>query len=205
MREKDRPTHTHSRTTSSSNFALEPFACHFSFIYFTCISNSVSKWFPSCCWSTVYQQWAAVNAVWGRKNMLVLICLYCFMRTTLTNALRRTGTGQKWLQGRIGERKESHIRAKYFQECVALMKCAAAVYKWKLQTVVKRQLLTSCVRGNYTNGSVQKCSELLEKAVKCQNTKLGGANENNANEILFVDCFPWNKLQFLGINSVLEK
>lgn len=84
------------------------------------------------------------------------------------------------------------------------MKCAAAVYKWKLQTVVKRQLLTSCVRGNYTNGSVQKCSELLEKAVKCQNTKLGGANENNANEILFVDCFPWNKLQFLGISSVLE-
>lgn len=108
-------------------------------------------------------------------------------------------SGTNWLEKRIAHSSWIFPRVCCFNEV-----CCWS-YKWKLQTVVKRQLLTLCVQGNCTNGSVQKCSELLEKAVKCQNTKLGGANENDANEILFVDCFPWNKLQFLGISSVLEK
>lgn len=35
-----------------------------------------------------------------------------------------------------------------------------------------------------------ECNELLEQAVKCQNIKLGGANEKIANYILFFGLFP---------------
>lgn len=47
-------------------------------------------------------------------------------------------------------------------------------------------------------------NKLLQKAGECQDTKLGGATEKTANEILFVDRFPWNKLRIPGTSSVRE-